>query len=95
MHYKVLLCAGLLSITGASAQTFSHQCAVEDLRLVTAIEEHGEAGSVPAANIAAAISAMLEARATCREGKVADAIGMYRNASLFSTEAAAAPQRAR
>jgi hypothetical protein len=95
MYYKTLLCAGLLSITGANAQTFSQQCAVEDLRLVTAIEQHGDAGNVAAPNLAAAFSAVLEARATCREGKVADAMRMYGNASLFSAEAAAAPRPSR
>jgi hypothetical protein len=92
MYCKVLLAAGLVSITGASAQTFSQQCAAEDLRLVIAIEEHGEAGSVAPANLAAAWSALLAARTTCRAGKVADAMHMYGNVSLLSAEAAAAPK---
>ena len=95
MYFKILFSAGLLGITGASAQTFPKQCAAEDLRLVIAIEQHGEAGSIASANLAAAFSALLKARATCREGKVVDAMHMYENASLLSAEAAAAPNPSR
>jgi hypothetical protein len=92
MYFKILLAAGLVSITGASAQTFPKQCAAEDLRLVIAIEQHGEAGDIAPANLAAAWSSLLAARTTCRAGNVTDAMHMYGNVSLLSAEAAAAPR---
>ncbi|HEY0438709.1 MAG TPA: hypothetical protein VGD36_01465 [Xanthobacteraceae bacterium] len=80
--------AMLMSITAASSQTFSKDCAAEDLRLTVAIEELGDAGTLPSDKLAAAYAAMLEARALCREGKITQAMGMYREVSLQSREAA-------
>jgi hypothetical protein len=83
------MAAMLMSITAASSQTFSKDCAIEDLRLTVAIEELGDAGTLPSDKLAAAYAAMLEARALCRDGKITQAMGMYRDVSLQSREAAA------
>jgi hypothetical protein len=79
----------LIGLTGASAQTISRECAQRDLALVVLIEELGEAGVVPADKIAAAYSAMLEAREVCRSGRDAQALRMYEGVSLESQLATA------
>jgi hypothetical protein len=83
----------LVSISQSSAQsTFSADCAKQDLRLVMSIEEVGEAQSIPSDRIAAAYSALLDARRVCRTGKVAEGLKLYDEVSLKSVEAAAAPK---
>jgi len=89
-------CLSLLvvfSIGAVSAEpTVVKTCAAEDLRLVIAIEEHGDAGTVSSKNLAGAYSSLLEARAAGRTGDIAQALRMYSDISLRSQEASAAPQ---
>ena len=89
-------CLSLLvvfSIATVSAEpTVVKTCAAEDLRLVIAIEEHGDAGTVSSKNLAGAYSSLLEARAACRAGDIAQALRMYGDISLRSQEASAASQ---
>ena len=81
----------LFAITTAGAEpTLSRDCAAQDLRLITAIEEHGNAGTVSSDKLAAAYSSVLNARAACRSGQTAQALRLYSDVSLQSQEASAA-----
>ena len=53
------------------------QCTLRDLQLVTSIEAHGEAQDVPAAKLAAAFFAILDARRACAAGRVDEALAIY------------------
>ena len=84
----------LISVTIANAQTsFSPDCAAQDLRLVTSIEELGVTGTVPSDKLSAAYSSVLDARAVCRTGQVIQALRLYREVSLHFLEATAAPKK--
>ena len=81
----------LMSITIVGAETtFSKDCAAQDLRLVTAIEEHGNAGTLTSEKLSTAYSSLLNARATCQAGQIAKAIQLYVDISLPSQEASEA-----
>ena len=53
------------------------QCALCDLPLVTSIEMHGEAQDVPAARLAEAFFALVNARRTCAAGRIDEALAIY------------------
>ena len=76
-----------------AAEAFSAECAAHDLRLVSSIEENGDAGTIPSDKLAAAYVSLLEARQACRTGKVADALRAYGSITITSVEAAAQPAR--
>jgi len=67
---------------------FSPLCAAKDLSLVTAIEAHGEAQDVASERLVAAAFAMLEARAACRDGRVAEGLAIYEQVGLGSVRSA-------
>lgn len=56
-------------------------CAAHDLRLVTRIEQLGEAG-FDAGEIDSASTTMLRARAACRDGQFADGMKLYETIQL-------------
>jgi hypothetical protein len=56
---------------------FPRVCALQEIKVITLIEEHGEAADVPSDRLAEAGLAMLRARAACYEGRVAEAIALY------------------
>src|SRR5262245_7314493 len=62
----------------ASEDTFPLACATRDLDLVTLIELQGEAQIVAPAMLADAYVAVLRARSLCSEGKVPEALAVYR-----------------
>ena len=53
------------------------QCAARDLKLLTAINEHGEAQDLPADDIRTAFFALVKARGVCAAGRVDEALAMY------------------
>ncbi|NVO17271.1 MAG: hypothetical protein HXX10_24865 [Rhodoplanes sp.] len=74
------------------AVTIAPECAAKELRVITWIEQHGEAGDVPSGRLAEAAFAMFEARAACRAGRVAEGLAGYdrilrsRNFSVTGTD---------
>jgi hypothetical protein len=75
---------GCLAADGATASqaTLSPACAAADRRLLTLIEEHGEAADVTAETLAKAFFTMLEARKVCRQGQVEAALELYESVPL-------------
>src|SRR5262245_7652704 len=61
----------------AAERLTSTACAARDLKLVTLIEEAGEAKAVPGERLAEAFFTMVKARDLCRAGRVADALAVY------------------
>jgi hypothetical protein len=60
-----------------SAVTIAPECAAKELRVITWIEQHGEAGDVPSGRLAEAAFTMFDARAACRSGRVTEALASY------------------
>ena len=74
------LCAGAgIAATAERGQGNSTECAVRDLSLVTAIEEHGAAQDVSPEQLAAVAFTLMRARRACRQGHAAEALIMYDN----------------
>jgi hypothetical protein len=78
-----LTSAVALSVAGSDAfadpqpTSFDLACALKEVKVITLIEEHGEARDLPADSLADAGMAMLRARATCYEGRVTEALALY------------------
>ena len=53
------------------------QCAARDHKLLTLLEEHGEAQDVPADDLVAAFFALVRARVVCATGHVDEAVAVY------------------
>ena len=58
------------------------ECAVRDLRILTAIGEHGEAQDVAGEDIAAAFFTLLKARQACAAGNVTEALAIYESIAM-------------
>jgi hypothetical protein len=65
-----------------SASVLSPICAAADRRLITLIEEHGEAQDLAAETLAQAFFTVLEARKACDQGQVEAAIELYESIPL-------------
>jgi hypothetical protein len=52
-------------------------CAARDLKLLTSLNEHGEAQDVPADDLRAAFFALVKARGVCATGRVDEALALY------------------
>lgn len=52
-------------------------CAARDLKLITQLNEHGEALDVPADDLRNAFLALVDARKICFAGRVEDALAVY------------------
>jgi hypothetical protein len=57
--------------------SFATVCALKETKVITLIEDHGEAGDLPADRLGDAGLAMLRARLACYEGRVAEALALY------------------
>jgi len=64
------------------------RCAMRDLALVTAIEAHGEAQDVPADKLGDAFFSVMNARAACAAGRVAEALAIYDSIVIVAAQAA-------
>lgn len=73
---RLLQTAGL-SKARAAEPARRAQCAARDLRLVTAIETHGEAQDVSGEVLSAAFSTVMQARAACDAGRIDEALAIY------------------
>jgi hypothetical protein len=58
------------------------ECAVRDLRILTTIEEHGEAQDVAGEDIAAAFFTLIKARQACAAGNITEALAIYESILL-------------
>ncbi len=70
-------CLPLSAALADGAGSFATSCALRDIKVVTLIEEHGEAQILSSARLFDAAQTMLRARATCAEGNVGEALAMY------------------
>jgi hypothetical protein len=82
----LLLCltgAIVVSAAGSSAtaaeQPFATLCALKETKVITLIEEHGDADDLPSDSLSDAGLAMLHARSVCYEGRVSEALALYDN----------------
>jgi hypothetical protein len=76
----VIACApesGAVAEPEAQSQSFATVCALKETKVITLIEDHGEAGDLPADSLGDAGLAMLRARLACYEGRVAEALALY------------------
>ena len=75
------LVASLAMTISATAQgpaaQFPRECALKEITVITLIEEHGEAGDLPADALRNATLTMLRARSACRDGRVGEALAVY------------------
>jgi hypothetical protein len=68
---------GAVAAPDAPSGTFATVCALKETKVITLIEDHGEAGDLPADSLGDAGLAMLRARLACYEGRVAEALALY------------------
>jgi len=64
-------------ITGATAGSFTRECAVRDLQTLMLIEARQRSNVVAADKLNDALFAMMTARLVCHEGRALDALAMY------------------
>ena len=84
---RPLIAAPALIAFGVAAQAQSalplaKACAAYDLHYVTIIEDHGRADEISAEEIYSAVTAVLEARAACRDGDFERALRLYEGVPL-------------
>jgi hypothetical protein len=70
------LCLGA-TINGTTAGSFTRGCAARDLQILKVIEERENTNAISAERLSDAMLAMLNARMTCYEGHVVDALAIY------------------
>jgi hypothetical protein len=67
--------------SGAAADeksgSFATVCALKEVKVITLIEDHGEAQDLPSDSLGDAGLAMLRARSACYEGRVGEALALY------------------
>ena len=56
---------------------FAQECALEEITVITLIEDHGWAEDLPADRLGNAGLTMLRARSACYEGRVGEALALY------------------
>jgi hypothetical protein len=64
------------------------QCAVRDLKLLTSLNEHGEAQDVSADDLRDAFFALVKARGICATGRVGEALALYDSVVIGSGKTA-------
>lgn len=76
---SLVLASAIMSAATAASQTtpFAPVCAEREVRVITLIEDHGEAQDIAAEKLAVAGQAFLQARTACYEGRVSDALALY------------------
>jgi len=72
------LCAGAgIAKTADRLHTTAAECAARDVKLITLIEDRGEAQDIASDQLAEMAFTMLRARQTCHDGRIADALAIY------------------
>lgn len=67
-------------VIGGMAQPqarFARECALKEITVITLIEDHGEAGILPAAQLHGAAQTQLRARSLCYAGRIDEALALY------------------
>jgi hypothetical protein len=72
-----LCAAAVVAKTMEKPKPAMAECAARDLRLITVIEERGEAQDVASDRLAQAARIMMWARDACQEGRIAQALAAY------------------
>jgi len=70
------LCLGAM-IDRTSAGSFTRGCAARDLQILMLIEERESTNSISAERLSDAMLTMMNARMTCYDGRVVDALAIY------------------
>jgi hypothetical protein len=70
------LCLGAM-INSTAAGSFTRGCAARDLQILMLIEEREETNAISAERLSDAIATMMNARMTCYDGHVVDALVVY------------------
>ena len=65
------------SMAQGQSRLFHEACALKEVTVITLIDDHGEAGDLPATRVSNAALTMLSARAACYEGRVSEAMALY------------------
>ena len=73
----VALKATALRATAAPDNAFARVCAEQEVKAITALEDHAIASDVPSDRLSAAGLMMLDARMTCYAGRVGEALTLY------------------
>ena len=73
----VVSAAGSGVAAGDQAGPFATACALKETKVITLIEDHGDAEDLPADRLGEAGLAMLRARSACYEGRVGEALALY------------------
>ncbi len=66
-----------MSMAQGQSRLFHEACALKEVTVITLIDDHGEAGDLPATRVSNAALTMLSARAACYEGRVSEALALY------------------
>ena len=72
----LLVCAGP-AIASEPPTSFAKECALKETEIITFLEDHGEADDLPHDQLARAGLTLMEARMTCYEGRVSEALALY------------------
>jgi hypothetical protein len=67
----------ITAMTQGQAAQFAQECALEEITVITLIEDHGWAEDLPADRLGNAGLTMLRARSACYEGRVGEALALY------------------
>ena len=70
------LCLGAM-VSGTTAGSFTRGCAARDLQILMMIEEWQKTKAVSEEILSDAMLTMMNARMTCYDGRVADALAIY------------------
>jgi hypothetical protein len=73
----VVATAGPGAAADEQSGAFATACALKEIKVITLIEDHGEAKDLPSDSLGDAGLAMLRARAACYEGRVSEALALY------------------
>src|SRR5258708_40334882 len=73
----VVSAAGSGAAADEQSGAFATACALKEIKVITLIEDHGEAQDLPSDSLGDAGLAMLRARAACYEGRVSEALALY------------------
>ena len=79
MHHMLLIAgyAIVAAVSAGQAQATSATCAARDLQVIAFIEQHGEAGDLPAARLGELGLMQLQARLHCVAGEETGAVAIY------------------
>ena len=89
MLITTMLFAADITAGLAAEKTFPLQCATRDVEVLTLIEQHGAAQTLPSEQLAAAFVNLLDARATCAKDGAGAGLARY-EAALSPGEVSAA-----